>query len=105
MEAALALVFGEGVRPLRMGEAVFEAALVGWARQQSARHLAEATKRGSAAMVRRFRVEVGLWPWEWRAIHVDEWLEDLGSPPKRRAVSTLRHYQATLRGVSWVPHG
>lgn len=97
-EAALALVFGEGVRPLRMGEAVFEAVVVGWGRQQSARHLAEATKCKSTAMVRRFRAEVGLWPWEWQAIHVDEWLEDLASPPKRRSVSTLRHYQATLRG-------
>lgn len=97
-EAALALVFGEGVRPLRMGEAVFEAVVAGWERQQSARHLAEATKCKSTAMVRRFRAEVGLWPWEWQAIHVDEWLEDLASPPKRRSVSTLRHYQATLRG-------
>lgn len=31
--AALALVFGDGVRPLRMGEAVFEAAFTGWLRQ------------------------------------------------------------------------
>jgi integrase/recombinase XerC len=97
-EAALALVFGEGVRPLRIGEAVFEAVVAGWERQQSARHLAEATKCKGTAMVRRFRAEVGLWPWEWQAIHVDEWLEDLASPPKRRSVSTLRHYQATLRG-------
>jgi len=97
-EAALALVFGEGVRPLRMGEAVFEAVVAGWERQQSARHLAEATKCKSTAMVRRFRAEVGLLPWEWQAVHVDEWLEDLASPPKRRSVSTLRHYQATLRG-------
>ncbi len=97
-EAALALVFGEGVRPLRMSEAVFEAALTGWARQQSARHLAETTKRKSLEMVRRFQAEVDLWPWEWQAIHVDEWLEDLGAPPKRRAVGTLRSYQGTLRG-------
>jgi hypothetical protein len=108
-EAALALVFGEGVRPLRMGEAVFEAVVAGWERQQSARHLAEATKCKSTAMVRRFRAEVGLWPWEWQAVHVDEWLEDLASPPKRRSVSTLRHYQATLllsaAGVSGVFDG
>ena len=39
-----------------------------------------------------------MWPWEWQPLHVDEWLEDLGAPPKRRAVSTLRGYQATLRG-------
>jgi len=49
-------------------------------------------------MVRRFQAEVDLWPWEWQAIHVDEWLEDLGAPPKRRAVGTLRSYQGTLRG-------
>lgn len=96
--AALALVFGDGVRPLRMAEAVFEASLSGWGRQQAARHLAESTKRKGAAMVRRFRVETGLWPWEWGAIHVDEWLEDLAVAPKRRSVSTLRSYQATLRG-------
>jgi site-specific recombinase XerD len=38
-----------------------------------------------------------LWPWQWRSIHVDEWLEDLATPPKSRSVSTLRSYQATLR--------
>ncbi len=97
-EAARALVFGDGVRPLRMGEAVFDAVLVGWARQQAARHLAEATKRRSARIVRRFRAETGLWPWQWRAIHVDEWLEDLATPPKNRSVGTLRGYQAILRG-------
>lgn len=95
--AALALVFGEDVRPLRMAEAVFDAALVGWARQQSARHLSEQTKRRGAAMVRRFCAEAGLWPWEWQSLHVDEWLEDLASPPKRRSVATLRSYQASLR--------
>jgi integrase len=94
----MALVFGEGVRPLRMSEAVFEAALSGWTRQQAARHLAEATKRKSVAMVRRFCAETKLWPWEWQAIHADEWLEDLASPPKRRSVSTLRSYQGVLRG-------
>lgn len=95
--AALALVFGDGVRPLRIGEAVFEAALTGWLRQQAARHLAEDTKQRGAQLVKRFRAETGLWPWQWRAIHVDEWLEDLATPPKRRAVGTLRSYQATLR--------
>jgi integrase/recombinase XerC len=94
---ALALVFGDGVRPLRMAEAVFDAALVGWLRQQAARHLAEGTKQRGAQIVRRFRAETGLWPWQWRAIHVDDWLEDLATPPKRRAVGTLRGYQATLR--------
>lgn len=96
VDLALHALFG-GVRPLRMEEAVFEAVLVGWQRQQSARHLAESTKRNRADLVRRFRAESGMWPWEWQAIHVDEWLEDLGGPPRRRAVSTLRGYQSALR--------
>lgn len=96
VDAALGELFG-GVRPLRLDEAVFEAALEGWRRQQAARHLAESTKRDRSLLVRRFRDESGLWPWEWQAIHVDEWLEDLGGPPRRRAVSTLRGYQGALR--------
>jgi integrase/recombinase XerC len=94
---ALATVFGDGVRPLRMNEAVFEAVVAGWLAQQSARHFAESTKRGAVALVRRFRAETGLWPWQWGAIHVDEWLEDLANPPKRRSVGTLRSYQGVLR--------
>ena len=98
--AALALVFGEDVRPLMMRDAVFEAALSGWARQQSARHLAEATKRRSTAMVRRFRSETELFPWEWQAIHVDEWLEDLAAPPSaarsRRCAATRRRCDGFL---------
>lgn len=31
-------------------------------------------------------------------MHVDEWLEDLGSPPRRLSVSTLRGFQGILRG-------
>jgi integrase/recombinase XerC len=89
-------LFG-GVRPLRMDVAVFEASLEGWRCQQGARHLAESTKRDRSLLVRRFREESGLWPWEWQAIHVDEWLEDLGGPPRRRAVATLRGYQGALR--------
>jgi len=96
VEVALHALLG-GARPLRMDEAVFEAVLVGWQRQQGAKHLALSTKRNREGLVRRFRVETGFWPWEWQAIHVDEWLEDLGAPPRRRAVSTLRGYQSSLR--------
>ena len=97
---ALARVFGDGVRPLRLEEAVFEAALEGWRRQQGGRHLAERTKRSRERVVRRLVARTGRWPWEWRAIDVDEWIEDLGGPPHRRAVSTLRAYQGALRVFS-----
>lgn len=96
-EAALSRVFGAGVRPLRLEEAVFEAALVGWRRQQAGRHLREGTTRARELVVRRFRARTGRWPWGWRAIDVDEWMEDLGAPPRRLAVSTLRSYQGALR--------
>lgn len=95
--SALALVFGDGVRPLQMPVAVFDVVLAGWRRQMSARHLSEGTKRSGERIVRRFVTETGLWPWQWTALRVDEWLEDLACPPKRRSVSTLRSYQASLR--------
>lgn len=31
-------------------------------------------------------------------LDVDEWIEDLGAPPKGRAVSTLRSYPGAVRG-------
>jgi hypothetical protein len=97
VDAALEELFG-GARPLRMEEAVFEASLLGWRRQQVGAPSRRADKRDRVMLVRRFQVELGLWPWEWQAVHVDEWLEDMGGPPRRRAVSTLRRYQGTLRG-------
>ncbi len=90
-------MFGEGVRPLRLESALFDAVLAGWRSQQAARHLAESTKRDRETLVRRFQVHTGRWPWEWRALDVDEWLEDLGSPPRRLSVSTLRGFQGSLR--------
>jgi integrase/recombinase XerC len=100
VDAALARLFGPGVRPLRLEEALFDAVLAGWRAQQAARHLAESTKRDREVLVRRFRAHIGLWPWQWEALHVDEWLEDLGGPPRRLAVSTLRGFQGSLR-ASW----
>jgi len=78
--------------------ALFDALLEGWRRAQGGRHLTEATKRSREAVVRRFREHVGRWPWEWQPLDVDEWIEDLGSAPRGRAVSTLRGYQGALRG-------
>ena len=97
-DAALARVFGDGVRPLRIETALFDAVLEGWRRAQGGRHLTESTKHTRERVVRRFCEHVGCWPWEWQALDVDEWIEDLGGPPQRRAVTTLRGYQGALRG-------
>ena len=98
VDAALAQLFGRGVRPLRMEEALFEASLEGWRRQAAARHFTLATSKAREGIVRRFQSQVDLWPWQWRPVHADEWMEDLSGPPRRLAVATLRSYQGALRG-------
>jgi integrase len=97
-EVALARLFGDAVRPLRIEAALVDALLTGWRRAQGGRHLSEGTKRSREAIVKRFGEHCGRWPWEWRPLDVDEWIEDLGAPPKRRAVTTLRAYQGAIRG-------
>jgi len=94
-EDALVRIFGDGVRPLRLEAALFDALLEGWRRAQGGRHLSDGTKRSREATVRRFQEHVSRWPWEWQPLDVDEWIEDLGAPPQRRAVSTLRGYQGS----------
>lgn len=96
LEDALRRAFG-GVEPLRLEEALFEAILSGWGRQQTSRQLSASTRRSRDGLVRRFHAHAGVWPWEWRAEHIEEWIADLAAPPRRLAVSTLRAYQVTVR--------
>jgi integrase/recombinase XerC len=100
VDVALARVFGAGVRPLRLEEALFEAMLAGWASQQAARYLKPRSIKTNEAGVRAFLEHVGCWPWEWRASHVDEFFKDLLARPQRLARSTLRSYQQRLRSFS-----
>src|SRR3954469_4426629 len=100
VDTALARVFGVGVRPLRLEEALCEAMLAGWRSQQTARYLKPKTVRANEATVRAFLAASGAWPWEWRATHADEFFEDLLARPQRLARTTLRTYQQRLRGVS-----
>jgi len=100
VDGALARVFGVGVRPLRLEEALFDAMVAGWRSQQTARFLKPKTIRANEAMVRAFVGHVGCWPWEWRASHADEYFEDLLARPQRLARSTLRCYQQRLRTFS-----
>jgi integrase/recombinase XerC len=93
----LARVFGDGVRPLRFEEALLEAMLEGWARQQQTRMLCRETIVNRRRLVSRLQGHAGVWPWEWRAEHLEEWIEDLALPPRRLHVSTLRNYQIAIR--------
>jgi integrase/recombinase XerC len=100
VDTALARVFGAGVRPLHMEQALFDAMLSGWRSKQAARYLKPKTIEANESGVRRFADHVGCWPWEWRASHVDEYFEDLLARPERLARSTFRAYQFRLKGFS-----
>jgi site-specific recombinase XerD len=100
VDGALARVFGPGVRPLHLEQALFEAMLAGWRSQQAARYLKPKSVRANERGVRAFVEHVGCWPWEWRASHADEYFEDLLTRPQRLARSTLRAYQQRLKGFS-----
>jgi hypothetical protein len=105
VDRELSRVFGDGVRPLRFEEALFEAVLEGWVRQQRARLLSEATIRPRVALVRRLLAHSNRWPWEWRAEDVEEWIEDLAIGPSGLHISTLRSYQIAIRAVLRVRAG
>jgi surface antigen len=90
VDAALAGVFGPGVRPLRVEDALFEAMLAGWRSQQAARLLKAKRVRANEATVRALAEATGAWPWQWRASDADEFFEDLLARPQRLARTTLR---------------
>lgn len=98
LEVALDRLFGAGVRPLRIDDAIFEAMLEGWARQQRSRMLREATIHCGVALVGRVRDFAERWPWEWSADDLEEFFSDLASAPQARRPATLRNYQSQLRG-------
>jgi hypothetical protein len=100
VDSVLARVFGAGVRPLHIEEAVFEAMVDGWRAQQTARYLKPKTIQHNERGVRAFVEHIGRFPWEWRASDLDEYFEDLLSRPQRLARSTLRAYQWRLKGFS-----
>src|SRR3954452_22996528 len=54
VDAALARVFGVGVRPLRLEDALCEAMLTGWRSQQAARYLKPKAVRANETTVRAF---------------------------------------------------
>lgn len=87
----------DGVALLHPEDAVFEAMLEGWARQQrGGRRLATETILGRQRIVRRFMEGINEYPWTWTAGHVDEWMTCLVAEEKR-ARSTIRSYQDALK--------
>jgi hypothetical protein len=91
------LVLVEGVLHLNEPQAVFEAMLEGWARQQRSRLLGDATISQRDRLVRRFTVFAEALPWEWNASDVEEFTVSLTSGRGRLAHSTIRSYHLALR--------
>jgi len=87
--AALALV--DGATPLRPEQALFEAMLAGWGRQQQSRRLGGSIIGARERTVRRFTEFTGDWPWSWSPAQVEAWTASGGW-----AHSTVRSYQGAL---------
>ena len=74
------LELAQGVVPLKPEEAVFEAMLAGWARQQQTRFLREdSTIAPRAALVRRLAEFTGQYPWEWQPAEAEAFVSHLRS--------------------------
>lgn len=89
-------LFLAGTSPLlRPDEQVFAAMVDGWRKQQLSRNLGVQTIKMRVDLVRRFQQYTNEFPWHWRPMDVEEFFADLRG--ERRARSTLRSYQSSLR--------
>ncbi|MCX5014935.1 tyrosine-type recombinase/integrase [Streptomyces sp. NBC_00555] len=96
-DGSASLVLVDGVALLHPQEAVFEAMLEGWFRQQrGGRGLRAQSIREKRSAVRRFFEITNEYPWAWTSAHLDEWMTDLVAT-KARAPGTIRSYQSAIR--------
>jgi hypothetical protein len=95
-EGSARLELVSGVALLHEEDALVEAMLTGWAKQQlGGRGLAEKTVQRRQAIVRRFLEFSNEYPWHWTAAHLDEWSADLVCV-LGRAKSTIRGYHDAI---------
>ena len=91
------LVLVEGVVHLDPEQAVFEAMLVGFERQQQARLLGGDTIVQRLRVLRRFAEFTNEYPWRWAPTDVEDFVAKLRSRERPAAQSTLRGYETALR--------
>ena len=96
LDGAAHLVLTDTVVPLHPHEAVFDAMLVGWHRQQRSRLLTPGTVENRVAIVRRFQAFTNSWPWQWTPSDVEDWTSHLLSGIRPLTHSTIRNYQNQL---------
>lgn len=84
--------------PLNAEEALFDAMLEGWARQQRSRFFSEnSTIAPRIRLVKRFAEFAGAYPWQWTAADADAWIASLRSGSEGVLVSTARNYAIEVR--------
>jgi site-specific recombinase XerD len=90
-------LFAGGVAHLDPASAVFEAMLDGWARQQRVRFLKAHTITSRLKLVRRLRESCGRYPWQWRAVDVESFVDQLRAGEAGVVYSTARTYLNDVR--------
>ncbi|MCX4405893.1 MULTISPECIES: tyrosine-type recombinase/integrase [unclassified Streptomyces] len=91
------LLLVDGIALLHPEDAVLDAMLEGWARQQrGGRRLRPKTISDRQSCVRRFVAYTNEYPWTWTAGHLDEWMTSLIAGGDR-AEATIRNYQGSIR--------
>ncbi len=94
LPGSAAQVLATGVSFLQPDEAVFEAMLSGWERQQRARLLAGHTVEQRTLAVRRLVAFTNDYPWRWAPADVEEWSAEMVGRGLTHA--TLRNYQQVV---------
>ncbi|BBX35933.1 hypothetical protein MMAGJ_52150 [Mycolicibacterium mageritense] len=96
-QGAARRVLAPNVVQLDPEQAVLEAMLQGWERQQRARFLKDATITPRLRLVRRFVEFSGLYPWQWAPAEGEAWISALRSGSSPLRVSTARNYEIDIR--------
>jgi len=78
-------------------QAMFEAMLQGWEKQQRARFLKDSTIAPRLRLVRRFVEFAGLYPWQWAPSDGEAWISELRSGSSPLRFSTVRNYEIDVR--------
>lgn len=97
LDGAVVQALPDGVSYLDPEQAVFDAMLEGWARQQRTRFLRESTIAPRLQVVRRLSGFTNLYPWQWQPADAEAFFDHLRSGPRPVTVSTARGYQIDIR--------
>lgn len=76
-------------------QTVFDSMLDGWRSQRLSRNLSFATVEAGARVVRRFKDDLGAYPWQWGAADLEAWMAGLRES-SALARSTVRSYGLTI---------